>query len=167
MGFPKQRYWSGFPLSLQGIFPTQESNPCLLCWQEDSLPLRLLGPGFKHGVGELRSYKLLSVAKKKKREREGKREKLISDTTEKLSWDSLEPAKQLSSMFPTQHLICHISPVDFTVCITLSAGTSGCLMSAPPECAPGGQTVFLSEPTVGNSLPQRRSSKILMKWKNV
>ena len=28
---------------LQGIFPTQESNPCLLHWQEDSLPPSHLG----------------------------------------------------------------------------------------------------------------------------
>ena len=28
---------------LQGIFPTQGSNPCLLDWQEDSLPLSHLG----------------------------------------------------------------------------------------------------------------------------
>ena len=28
---------------LQGIFPTQGSNPCLLHWQADSLPLRNLG----------------------------------------------------------------------------------------------------------------------------
>ena len=28
---------------LQGIFPTQDSNPCLLHWQADSLPLSHLG----------------------------------------------------------------------------------------------------------------------------
>ena len=27
----------GCPFLLQGIFPTQESNPCLLHWQADSL----------------------------------------------------------------------------------------------------------------------------------
>ena len=27
MGFPRQEYWSGLPALLQGIFPTQESNP--------------------------------------------------------------------------------------------------------------------------------------------
>ena len=32
-----------FLLLLQGIFPTQGSNPCLLDWQEDSLPLSHLG----------------------------------------------------------------------------------------------------------------------------
>ena len=42
MGFFRQEYWSGLPLLplLQGIFPTQEWNPCLLhYWQVDSLPL--------------------------------------------------------------------------------------------------------------------------------
>ena len=29
MGFPRQEYWSGLPFPSQGIFPTQESNPCL------------------------------------------------------------------------------------------------------------------------------------------
>ena len=43
MGFSRQEYWSGFHLILQGIFPTQESNLCLLHWQVDSLPLRGLG----------------------------------------------------------------------------------------------------------------------------
>ena len=46
MGFSRQEYWSGLPFLLQGIFPTQESNPSLLCllhWQVDSLPLCHLG----------------------------------------------------------------------------------------------------------------------------
>ena len=30
-------------ISLQGIFPTQGSNPCLLHWQADSLPLSYQG----------------------------------------------------------------------------------------------------------------------------
>ena len=41
MGFSRQEYWSCHFL-LQGIFPTQGSNPCLLRllrWQADSLPL--------------------------------------------------------------------------------------------------------------------------------
>ena len=41
-GFSRQEYWSGLPCALQGIFPTQRSNQCLLCllhWQMDSLPL--------------------------------------------------------------------------------------------------------------------------------
>ena len=39
MGFPRQEYWGGCHFLLQGIFPTQGSNPCLLhcrwilhCW---------------------------------------------------------------------------------------------------------------------------------------
>ena len=30
MGFSRQEYWSGLPCLLQGIFPTQGSNPGLL-----------------------------------------------------------------------------------------------------------------------------------------
>ena len=30
MGFPRQKYWSELPFPLQGIFPTQGSNPRLL-----------------------------------------------------------------------------------------------------------------------------------------
>ena len=37
--FSRQGYWSGLPFLLQGIFPTQASNPHLLHWQADSLPL--------------------------------------------------------------------------------------------------------------------------------
>ena len=43
MEFSRQEYWSRFPFSLQGIFPTQGSNPRLLHWQADSLPLCHLG----------------------------------------------------------------------------------------------------------------------------
>ena len=35
-GFSRQKYWSGLPCPPLGIFPTQGSNPCLLCllqWQ--------------------------------------------------------------------------------------------------------------------------------------
>ena len=38
MVFSKQEYWSCHFL-LHGIFPTQGSNPCLMHWQVDSLPL--------------------------------------------------------------------------------------------------------------------------------
>ena len=44
--FPGRNTGVGFHFLLQGIFPTQESNPCLLHWQVDSLPLSHLGsPG--------------------------------------------------------------------------------------------------------------------------
>ena len=33
----RKEYWSGLPFLLQGIFPTQGSNPRLLRWQVDSL----------------------------------------------------------------------------------------------------------------------------------
>ena len=44
IGFSRQEYWSGFLLLflLQGIFPNQGSNSCLLCllyWRAGSLPV--------------------------------------------------------------------------------------------------------------------------------
>ena len=36
--FSRPEYWSGLPFPFHGIFPTQKSNPCLLClqhWQAD------------------------------------------------------------------------------------------------------------------------------------
>ena len=38
VGFPRQEYWSGSHYLLQGIFPTQRLNLCLLNWRVDSLP---------------------------------------------------------------------------------------------------------------------------------
>ena len=32
MGFPRQEYWSGSHYLLQGIFPTQRLDLCLLNW---------------------------------------------------------------------------------------------------------------------------------------
>ena len=46
----RQEYWSGLPYPLQGTFPTQGLNLCLLCllhWQMDSLPLALPGKPFR------------------------------------------------------------------------------------------------------------------------
>ena len=46
MEFFRQDIGMGCHALLQGIFPTQGSNPCLLCllhWQMDSLPLAQLG----------------------------------------------------------------------------------------------------------------------------
>ena len=43
MGFFRQEYWVGCHALLQGIFPTQGWNPCLLCllhWQASSVPPR-------------------------------------------------------------------------------------------------------------------------------
>ena len=61
MRFSKQEYWSGSPFPLQGIFPAQGSNPCLLHWQAVSSVLRHQGsrvvgcgwssPGSLHGAG--------------------------------------------------------------------------------------------------------------------
>ena len=42
IGFPRQGCWCGHRVLLQGIVPTQESNPGILCfllWQVGSLPL--------------------------------------------------------------------------------------------------------------------------------
>ena len=41
--FPRQESWSGCHFLVQGIFPTQGSNPCLLHWEADSLLLSHLG----------------------------------------------------------------------------------------------------------------------------
>ena len=43
MGFPSKYTGVGCHFLLQGIFPTQGSNPRLLHWQADSLPLSHLG----------------------------------------------------------------------------------------------------------------------------
>ena len=46
MGISRQEYWVDCQALLQGIFPTQGSNPHLLhllCWQVDSLPLSQQG----------------------------------------------------------------------------------------------------------------------------
>ena len=46
MGFSQAKILESYHFFLQGIFSTQESNLCLLHWQEDSLPLSQLGsPG--------------------------------------------------------------------------------------------------------------------------
>ena len=48
MRFPRQEYWSGLFL-LQGIFPTQGSNPQAPAWQVNSSPPSHLGsPCIKH-----------------------------------------------------------------------------------------------------------------------
>ena len=39
MGFPSQEYCRGLPFPSPGIFQVQGSNPSLLHWQADSLPL--------------------------------------------------------------------------------------------------------------------------------
>ena len=39
MGFPRQEYWSGLPFPSPGNLPDPGSNPCLLHWQAESLPL--------------------------------------------------------------------------------------------------------------------------------
>ena len=43
MGCPSKNMGVGCHFLLQGIFPAQRSNPCLLHWQADSLPLSRLG----------------------------------------------------------------------------------------------------------------------------
>ena len=50
-GLSRQEYWSGLHFLLQGIFPTQGSNLCLLWllhWPEDSLLLSYLGSHRSH-----------------------------------------------------------------------------------------------------------------------
>ena len=43
VGSPRQEYWSGLPFPSLGHFLIQGSNPCLLHWQADSLPLSQQG----------------------------------------------------------------------------------------------------------------------------
>ena len=43
MEFSWQEYWSELPFPTPGDLPNQGSNPSLLHWQEDSLPLCHLG----------------------------------------------------------------------------------------------------------------------------
>ena len=53
-GFSRQEYWSGLPcLPLQGIFPTQESNPGLLHYRWIFLPSELPGKPKNTGMGSL------------------------------------------------------------------------------------------------------------------
>ena len=48
MRFPGKNTGAGCHLLLQGIFLTQGSNPSILHWQADSLPLSYLGTGNAH-----------------------------------------------------------------------------------------------------------------------
>ena len=50
--FPGKNTGVGCHFLLQGIFPTQGLNPCLLHWQLDSLPLCRQLVGWQVGVGE-------------------------------------------------------------------------------------------------------------------
>ena len=49
-GFPAKKTGAGCHLLLQGIFPTQGSNPRPLHWQVNSLPLSHQGSPFKKGI---------------------------------------------------------------------------------------------------------------------
>ena len=49
MEFPRQ-YWNRLPCLPQGIFSTQGSNPYLLHWQADSLPLSHKSPYIDHYI---------------------------------------------------------------------------------------------------------------------
>ena len=66
MGFSSQEYWSGCHFILQGIFQTQGSNPHLLRWQADSLPLSYLGSS-EFYVKYILIKQLFTKNKKKKR----------------------------------------------------------------------------------------------------
>ena len=61
----RQKYWSTLPFLLQGIFPIQGSNSCLLCllhWQADSLSLHHLGSIiFLYMLIKMISYKKLNL----------------------------------------------------------------------------------------------------------
>ena len=56
--FPGKNTGVGCHFLLQGIFPTQGSNPCLLHWQVDSLPLNYQGSPWHEQVTNLPSPSL-------------------------------------------------------------------------------------------------------------
>ena len=57
MGFSKQECWSGLPFPTPEMFLTQRSNPHLLHWQADSLPLcPLESPTHTHTHTHTRAY---------------------------------------------------------------------------------------------------------------
>ena len=56
MEFPKQEYWSGLPF-LQGIFPTQGSNPGLLHCKQTVLPAEPPGKPMRFPVGLVRGMR--------------------------------------------------------------------------------------------------------------
>ena len=61
-GISRQVNWSGCQSLLQGVFLTQELNPCLLSllhWQTDSLPL---APPGKHHKDDTYVNKLVKLA---------------------------------------------------------------------------------------------------------
>ena len=66
MGFSRQEYWSGLPFPSPRIFPTQRSNPCLLCLLHSGCfwPLVPLGSpkmqAYQHFKGE--DYRNLFLA---------------------------------------------------------------------------------------------------------
>ena len=58
--FSRQEYWGvGYHFLLQGIFPTQGSNPGLLHWQADSLPSEPPGKPLFQGAVVKQNLKLL------------------------------------------------------------------------------------------------------------
>ena len=61
---PGQNTRAGCHFLLQGIFPTQGSNPHLLHWQEGSLPLSHLGKMVERQTAVIRSISLLLPGKK-------------------------------------------------------------------------------------------------------
>ena len=62
MGFPRQEYWVGCRFLLQGIFPTQGSNPHLLHWQADSLSQRHLeNPKYLETKSVGRGWQIYSI----------------------------------------------------------------------------------------------------------
>ena len=71
VGFSRQEYWVGCHFLLQGIFPTQGSNPSFLC-------LPALGGGFftTSATGKLVSYVLLNRKFEKLSGNEGSTSKL-------------------------------------------------------------------------------------------
>ena len=99
LGFSRQEYWSGCLFLLQGIFPTQRSNPSLLCllhWQVDSLPLALGSPFA--GSESLSHVQLFDIPWT------AARQASLSITNSR----SLLKLMSIESVMPSNHLIlCH------------------------------------------------------------
>ena len=64
MGFSRPESGVGCHFLLRGIFPIQGPNPCLLHWQEDSLPLSQLGSPW--GIVAINKFPLNKLTTMKK-----------------------------------------------------------------------------------------------------
>ena len=59
--FPGKKTGVGCHFPLEGIFMTQGSNPCLLHWQADSLPMSQLGSNYFPIKNKFKKFKHISL----------------------------------------------------------------------------------------------------------